>query len=61
MEWYFYTREGVLGPFTNEKQAEKEMEVFVNLNIKNNDDGGRNTKEMRLEPINKSNSNRHEN
>ncbi len=44
IEWYFYAREGVVGPFLSLKESEKALEIFVSLNIMFNDDGGRSTK-----------------
>ncbi len=43
-EWYFYAREGVIGPFFNVKESKKALEVFIKLSIEFNDDGGRGAK-----------------
>jgi hypothetical protein len=55
MEWFFSAREGILGPFHSKKEAAKAIETFINFNVKNNDDGGRNSRrnvELSLEPLN---------
>lgn len=44
LEWYFYAREGVIGPFFSHKESKKALEIFISLNIRFNDDGGRNAK-----------------
>ncbi|MGZ4981549.1 MAG: DUF6316 family protein [Methylobacter sp.] len=55
MEWFFSAREGILGPFHSQKEAEKAIKTFINFNVKNNDDGGRSSRrnlELSLEPLN---------
>lgn len=43
-EWFFYAREGVIGPFFNQRESKKALEVFIKLNLQFNDDGGRGAK-----------------
>ncbi len=43
IEWFFNGRkaEGTIGPFANQNEAKKALEIFIKLNIQFNDDGGR--------------------
>lgn len=41
MEWFFYAREGVYGPFLDKEKAEKALEKFTKFNVKISDSGGR--------------------
>jgi hypothetical protein len=43
IEWFFDGRkaEGTIGPFANQNEAKKALEIFIKLNIQFNDDGGR--------------------
>ncbi len=43
MEWFFYAREGVYGPFLDKEKAEKAMEKFIKFNVRTADSGGRNS------------------
>lgn len=41
MEWFFFAREGVFGPFSNKEKSTEELNAFIKNCIKNGDDGGR--------------------
>ncbi len=41
MEWFFYAREGVYGPFLDKETAAKALEKFCKFNVETSDDGGR--------------------
>ncbi|MBL1264357.1 DUF6316 family protein [Methylomicrobium sp. RS1] len=55
IEWFFSAREGNFGPFDSKEIATKELQAFINLCIKNGDDGGRGgggkSKKLSLEPV----------
>ena len=54
MEWFFYAREGVYGPFLAKEAAEKAMKKFIKLNAGISDSGGRNSAgkvQLSLAPI----------
>ena len=41
MEWFFYAREGLFGPYETKEMALKELNEFVERHKKSGDDGGR--------------------
>ncbi|MFU8789847.1 MAG: hypothetical protein ACNA7G_12520 [Methylobacter sp.] len=43
MEWFFYAREGVYGPFLTKEKAEGAVKKFIKFNVAISDSGGRNS------------------
>lgn len=43
-EWFFSAREGLYGPFPSKEKAEMELKKFIQFNVVNASDGGRNPK-----------------
>ncbi|CAG1020354.1 hypothetical protein DOJK_00279 [Patescibacteria group bacterium] len=41
MEWFFYAREGVFGPYSSKEITKKELKEFIERRMALGDDGGR--------------------
>ncbi|CAG1020353.1 hypothetical protein DOJK_00278 [Patescibacteria group bacterium] len=44
MEWFFYAREGIFGPYHSKEMAQKELKEFIERHAASGDDGGRSGK-----------------
>ena len=47
MEWFFYAREGVFGPYQSKDITQSELKEFVERHKASGDDGGRSGKQTK--------------
>ena len=62
MDWFFYTREGIYGPFSSKKQAIQDLNEYIQHCRNTGDDGGRTNPEqnrLSIMPVESSKVERH--